>query len=89
MGRCILGLYRDATQPATAQLRERLVGVGLPRGLGIIATADSYVPAELCTAATSTLGAGELRLEGLGHWWMVVDPDQAAVGLIDFWQQST
>ena len=89
MGRCILGLYRDATQPAAAQLGERLVNVDLPRGLGIIATADSYVPAELCIAATSTLGAAELRLEGLGHWWMVEDPDRAAVGLINFWQEST
>ena len=89
MGRCILGLYRDAAQPATAQLGERLAGVDLPRGLGIVATADSYVPAQLCTAATSTMGAGELRLEGLGHWWMVEDPDQAATGLIDFWGEST
>ena len=81
-------MYRDAAQPAITQLGERLTGADLPRGLGIIATADSYVPAELCTAATATLGADELRLEGLGHWWMVEDPDLAAAGLISFWGES-
>jgi hypothetical protein len=88
MRRCILALRRGAIQPATAHLGERLADIALPHGLGIIATADSYVPAELRTAATSTLSAGELRLEALGHWWMVEDPDQAALGLIDFQGES-
>jgi pimeloyl-ACP methyl ester carboxylesterase len=88
MGRCILGLYRDAAQPAMAALGRRVAGCQLPRGLGIVATADAYVPQQYGDAIIDQLGADRLVLDGLGHWWMVEDPAGATRGLIDFWEGS-
>jgi pimeloyl-ACP methyl ester carboxylesterase len=85
MGRCILALYRDAVQPAVSDLGARLFAADPPPGLVINATADSYVSPDLGSEVTTLLGAGELRLEGLGHWWMTEDPARAADGLVEFW----
>jgi len=88
MGRCILGLYRDAAQPAMAELGRRVIGSPLPRGLGIVATADAYVPQQYGEEIIDQLGAEHLLLDGLGHWWMIEDPVTAARGLIEFWEGS-
>ena len=88
MGRCVLGLYRDAIQPAMADLGRRVLGCPLPRGLGIVATADAYVPQHYGDAIIDQLGAERLVLEERGHWWMIEDPDVAARGLIEFWAGS-
>ena len=88
MGRCILGLYRDAAQPAMAELGVRVRAATLPPGLGIVATADAYVSLAQGEAVIARLGASTLTLKDRGHWWMVEDPDAAAQGLIDFWTAS-
>ncbi len=88
MGSCILGLYRDAAQPAMADLGRRMAARPLPRGLGIVATADAYVPQNFSDAVIDQLGADRLVLEGRGHWWMIEDPRVAAQGLIKFWAGS-
>jgi len=88
MGRCILGLYRDAVQPAMAELGRRVVAAELPQGLGIAATADPYVAQHQGDEIIDQLGADRLVLEGRGHWWMIEDPEAAATGLIDFWTAS-
>ena len=85
MGRCILGLYRAAAQPALTQLGQRLVATDLPPGLIIDATADAYVSSDLGVQMLEPLGAGHLKLEGNGHWWMTEAPDAAADGLVSFW----
>lgn len=85
MGNCILALYRDAAQPAMAALGRRVFAADTPPGLVVSATADPYVPLELGQEVATRLGAGELRLEGLGHWWMTEDPAAAADGLVAFW----
>ncbi len=85
MGRCILDLYRAATQPAMAQLGEALAATELPPGLAIDATGDDYVASGLVPAVVERLGATHVRLEGLHHWWMVQDPDQAADALVAHW----
>jgi pimeloyl-ACP methyl ester carboxylesterase len=85
MGRCILGLYRDAVQPAMVELGRRVAAVDLPRPLVIDATADPYVASELGRDVARTLGAELLTLEGHGHWWMTSAPDEAANGLVAFW----
>ena len=85
MGRCILGLYRDAVQPAMADLGRRLESSKLPPGLAINATGDAYVPAALTTAMAARLDVGTLDLDGNGHWWMLEDPQSAASGLTAFW----
>ncbi len=71
-----------------AELGRRVLGCQLPRGLGIIATADAYVPQHYGEAIIEQLGADRLVLDGRGHWWMVEDPAVAARGLIDFWARS-
>lgn len=85
MGRCILGLYRDAVQPAMSDLGSRLAAAALPPGLAIDATSDAYVATALTEAMASRLGIATLELEGNGHWWMLEDPGAAAAGLTSFW----
>lgn len=85
MGRCILALYRDAAQPAMSELGSRLFATDLPPGLVINATADPYVSPGLGSEVAGLLGARELPLPDLGHWWMTEDPAQAADGLVKFW----
>jgi len=85
MGTCILALYRDAAQPAMAELGSRVFAADTPPGLVITATADAYVSTDLGREVAARLGAGELLLDGLGHWWMTEDPAPAADGLAAFW----
>jgi len=87
MGSSILGLYRDAVQPAMAQLGEQLARATLPPGLGIIATADSYVSADLGREMIDRLGLASATLEGRGHWWMTEAPGPAADALVEFWNR--
>jgi hypothetical protein len=90
MARCILGLYRDAAQPAMARL-----GVGLPAaaarpGLAVVATEDRNVGTEeMRRRAAARAGARVAVLDGLGHWWMVQDPKRAAAMLDDFWSTAS
>ncbi len=85
MGRCILALYRDAAQPALAEMGKRVFAAERRPGLVITATSDPYVSTQLGSEVATRLGADELRLDGLGHWWMTEDPASAATGLAEFW----
>jgi pimeloyl-ACP methyl ester carboxylesterase len=85
MGRCILGLYRDAAQPAMADLGRRLATATLPPGLAINATDDAYVSSDLTVAVARQLEVGTLDLVGNGHWWMLENPTTAAAALTTFW----
>jgi len=84
MGRCILALYRDA-EHGMADVLPRLVAADLPPGLVVNPTEDPYVSSALGSEVARALGARELRLDGLGHWWMTIDPAAAAEGLVEFW----
>jgi pimeloyl-ACP methyl ester carboxylesterase len=85
MGRCILALYRSAAQPAMVGLGDALASAEPRPALVVDPTADPYVPSVLSQAVADRLGARTLRLEGLGHWWMLADPSAAADGLASFW----
>lgn len=86
MGRCVLGLYRSARQPAMAELGERLRRTEQRPGLVIIASEDPYTGTpEMCASVASALGAGTLTLEGLGHWWMYDGAKLAADALVAHW----
>lgn len=87
MIRSILGLYRAAPESFLAELGRTLVAAELPPGLVIDATADSYVASSLGQQMVEPLGADHLVLDGQDHWWMNSDPDGAAAGLINFWNQ--
>ncbi|MDH3681956.1 MAG: alpha/beta hydrolase [Acidimicrobiia bacterium] len=86
MGRCILGLYRDAAQPALAETGARLEAAAARPGLVIIAENDTYVgTADMARASADRAGAKVVVLEGVGHWWMLQDPAAGAAALTDFW----
>jgi pimeloyl-ACP methyl ester carboxylesterase len=86
MGRCILGLYRDAAQPAMARLGEHLPAAAARPGLAIQAADDHFVGTdEMRQRAAARAGAQVAVLDGLGHWWMVQDPARGAEVLTRFW----
>lgn len=86
MAHCILGLYRSAAQPAMKALGERLQNSAQRAGLVIIATDDHFAGTpEMAAAVASTLGAGTLTLEGLGHWWMFDGASASAEALVAHW----
>ena len=86
MARCILGLYRDAAQPAMARLGEKLPAAAARPGLAVLATEDHFVGTdEQRRRAAVRAGAQLVTLDGLGHWWMVQDPARSAAMLTNFW----
>ena len=89
MARCILGLYRDAAQPAMARLGQNLPAAVARPGLAVLATEDGNVGTEqMHRRAAVRAGAQVAVLEGLGHWWMVQDPTRAAAVLTEFWSTT-
>ena len=89
MGQAILDLYRDAAQPAMAELGRRLAATDLPPGLVIHATEDHYAgDAAMIRHMTDQLGAATLTLDGEGHWWMFTGADAAADALVAHWDQT-
>ena len=85
MGRCILALYRSAAQPAMTRWGADLEAAARRPGLVIIATEDHYTGGEvLARRSAERFGADVAVLEGLGHWWMLQDPDAGAAALASF-----
>jgi pimeloyl-ACP methyl ester carboxylesterase len=86
MGRCILALYRSAAQPAMAQLGQRLAAAAARPGLVIIPSEDGYTGGEeRARWAANQADAKVTVLSGLGHWWMLQDPERGAAALRQFW----
>ncbi len=86
MQACVLRLYRDAAQPAMARRGESLGRLAARPGLAILATEDHFGGDEaLRRRAAERAGAQVAELRGLGHWWMVADPDRGAGALMEFW----
>lgn len=86
MNRCVLALYRSATQPALAQWGTELDPARTRPGLAVIAPLDPFVRAEDLGAETADrLGARKVVLDGQGHWWMLGDPARGARMLEEFW----
>lgn len=90
MGRCILALYRSAGPEDLAPIWDALsTHASTKPGLVILPTADHYVgPLEYSEAVAERAGADVARLDGLGHWWMIEDPTQAAAALDTFWTDT-
>lgn len=87
MGRAILALYRSAVPPGLDDARAKLSNAAARPGLSILATEDVYVGSdELRRRAAERAGARTVVLDGLGHWWMLEDPQRAAAALTSFWE---
>lgn len=86
MGRCVLGLYRDAAQPALAELGRNTERLSARPGLMINAEDDHYVGTdEQAVEMSARAGAQVVHLDGVGHWWMCQDPARGAATLQNFW----
>jgi hypothetical protein len=86
MGECILRLYRDAVQPAMAQLGRNLERAALRPGLSIMASEDHLAGTdEQRRRASARAGAEIAELDGLAHWWFTQDPQRGAQAINRFW----
>ena len=86
MGACVLALYRSAAQPAMARLGEGLATAAARPGLVIIPADDPYTGGEdRARWAAEQAGAEVVVMPGLGHWWMMQDPEGCAQALQNFW----
>lgn len=86
MGRCVLALYRDAAQPALAELGRSAEALAVRPGLMINPENDSYVGSdEMARVMAARAGARVVHLDGVGHWWMCEDPARGAATLEAFW----
>jgi pimeloyl-ACP methyl ester carboxylesterase len=86
MARCILTLYRSAAQPKMTELGKDLAAAAQRPGLHLSATNDHFVGTiDMQRRAAERAGAGIEVLDGLGHWWMVQDPQRGATALQRFW----
>lgn len=86
MGQCILGLYRDAAQPAMVEVGKQLQQQSLPPGLVFIADQDHYAGSvAMMEEMSESLKTSVAQMVGCGHWWMIEQPEQAADALIAHW----
>jgi pimeloyl-ACP methyl ester carboxylesterase len=82
----ILALYRSAPPPPMAEAGRDLERAQARPGLALLATDDPYIGAsDTRHRAAERAGARTAVLEGLGHWWMVEDPQRGAAALTEFW----
>jgi pimeloyl-ACP methyl ester carboxylesterase len=80
---CILDLYRSAVDVGR-QWGPDFTAIPAP-GLAVIPAEDPFLSAASAGAAAARAGARTVRLDGLGHWWMLQDPARAAAVLREFW----
>lgn len=82
MGAAILSLYRSAVD-----LHDGWASRFAPAapGLAILPTAEQFTEPQLIADVADRHDVAVARLEGLGHWWMLEDPDPAVEALERFW----
>ncbi|SDO44120.1 alpha/beta fold hydrolase [Geodermatophilus sp. DSM 45219] len=86
MGRAVLALYRSAAQPVMAEAGRSLEAAAARPGLALLASEDAFVGTDAQRRrAAGRAGARVEVLDGLGHWWMVQDPQRSAAVLERFW----
>jgi pimeloyl-ACP methyl ester carboxylesterase len=86
MARCILSLYRSAAQPAMARWGDRLPEAAARPGLVLIPTEDTFTGGEERARASAVRAGAQVEvLGGLGHWWMLQEPERGADALRRFW----
>ena len=83
MASCILDLYRSATPRLFAAWGDSMGETSTP-GLVLHATDDTFGDEAKSAAVAHILGARTETLSGVGHWWALQDPVQAAGALNRF-----
>ena len=89
MGRAILALYRSSIQPRMTEFGNQMrPSMSVGRSLVLIAAQDTYTGGEVMARRTAKRWGSEVAvLEGLGHWWMMQDPEGSAAALNSFFKQ--
>ncbi len=86
MAKCILALYRDATQPYMSRLGERVFLAQPRNGLVIMAENDTFAGSvDVMEEVAGILNADTAFIGGVGHWWMCEKPAAGAQMLLDHW----
>jgi pimeloyl-ACP methyl ester carboxylesterase len=83
MGTCILDLYRSAVPNVHHTWGSQLGPTSAP-GLILFADADAFDSAAKSHEVAQTLNAREATLNGVGHWWALEGPREAAVVIQEF-----
>jgi tetratricopeptide (TPR) repeat protein len=86
MAGCAVDLHRSADPNVRAGWDLPTAPEPLARGLVVMPGADPYGAQTLAREVAAQLGAQTRALDGLGHFWMLEDPGQAADLLNRFWQ---
>lgn len=87
MGRCILDLYRSALPNLYSDWGGQWQSPPVAPGLVVRPTADPFDTPESELVAKEW-GAKAVSLTGLGHWWMLEDPERSAAVLEEFWGET-
>lgn len=90
MGRCVVQLYRQARQPAMAEIGRNLSAARARRGLALLAQDDENMGSVAQRrAAAETAGADIAMLPGARHWWMTSSDQSLAVGALNrLWEEA-
>ena len=86
MADCILALYRSAVDVGK-EWSPDFHDVGKP-GLVLIPFEDPFLSDEGARLGAGRAGAAVADLAGLGHWWMLQDPERGAAVLEEFWSKA-
>ena len=83
MATCILDLYRSATPNVYATWGAQFGPTSAP-GLILFAEEDSFGNETMSNEVATTFGAREATLAGVGHWWALEAPAEAAAVIKEF-----
>jgi pimeloyl-ACP methyl ester carboxylesterase len=83
MADCILDLYRSAVDLGK-EWSPDFRDVSEP-GLVLVPSEDQFLSDSGARLGARQAGAAVADLPGLGHWWMLQDPEKGAAVLAEFW----
>jgi len=83
MAGCILDLYRSAVPNPWTRWEFDPAAPTAP-GLVLVASEDEFSSPQLVGDLAAASGLGVARLEGVGHWWALQEPELAARELTRF-----
>ncbi|MFV2085085.1 alpha/beta fold hydrolase [Micromonospora sp. LOL_021] len=88
MARAILALYRSVPEGTLVERGHNLPAAAARPGLVPVAIDDLTAGSvALRHRAAERAGAQTVDLDGLGHWWMLQDPNRSAAMLTGFWDR--